>query len=48
MKFIHFQPVFFDKICKKGLRQKITHEWLQTWRQTWSLDLRVGEEVEQI
>ncbi len=32
--FIHFQPVFFDKICKKGMGylQKITHEWLQTWR----------------
>ena len=30
--FIHFQPVFFDKICKKGMGylQKITHEWLQT------------------
>ncbi len=31
MKFIHIQPVFFDKICKMGLGylQKITHEWLQ-------------------
>ncbi len=39
MKFIHFQPVFFHKIGKKGLGlpTKITHEWLQTWRPSYHI-----------
>ncbi len=43
MKFIHFQPVFFDKFVKRdwGYLQKITHEWLQTWRPSYHYRLQI-------